>query len=352
MLTNEDVIWAYRFYLDRDPENNIVIEDHLSRSVNREMLIERIMNSSEYQQKKKTKQDLAKNPFWHYHTTFGAVEIILKYAKKQITASPLHVTNFLGVKIRPEFFPGLLDGCAGEVNPIPIPQTWHADMAEWASCLRAVDLSGDTFSMLEIGCGWGCWMNNLGMAAKSSGKTIKLYGIEANLGHLDFARKAFADNEISEEEYVLSHGIAGNIQGEAWFPKIHSGVDWGGEAVFNPQPQQLDGLRESYQKVPIVDIRELIKNEKWLDFLHVDIQGAELSVLVDIYELICEKVRYVFIGTHSKQIEGGLFELFLQGNDWSLEMERPAFFNLIDGHPVVSVDGVQAYRNNKLVDKR
>jgi hypothetical protein len=34
--------------------------------------------------------------------------------------------------------------------------------------------------------------------------------------------------------------------------------------------------------------------------------------------------------------------------NWKLEMERAALFNIIGGMPVVSVDGVQAWRNSRL----
>jgi hypothetical protein len=53
----------------------------------------------------------------------------------------------------------------------------------------------------------------------------------------------------------------------------------------------------------------------------------------------------VFVGTHTKQIEGGLFELFTTGGKWKLEIERPAVFGLSNGLPSVQVDGVQAWRN-------
>ena len=63
----------------------------------------------------------------------------------------------------------ILDGRAGEVEDMPIPANWHADIAEWAAALRAVELARGTFSMAELGCGWGCWMNNTGVAARAAG---------------------------------------------------------------------------------------------------------------------------------------------------------------------------------------
>ena len=43
-------------------------------------------------------------------------------------------------------------------------------------------------------CGWGCWMNNSGVAARRTGRTVDLIGIEGDEGHLKFARDALARN--------------------------------------------------------------------------------------------------------------------------------------------------------------
>jgi Methyltransferase FkbM domain len=350
MITTEDVVWAYRLYLDREPENNEAIQFALKTYRNRKDWIQSIKNSDEY--KKKTMGvSLSKeqSPFWHYVSDFDAIGTISKYTKVKNSPSSSHVTNFLGVKIRPEFFPNILAERVGIVEPVPIPANWHADIAEWASCLRSVDLADDQFVMLELGCGWGCWMNNLGVAAKSSGKKIKLYGIEADQEHLGFARSSLNDNGITKSEYVLSHGIAGKRGSIALFPSIESGINWGGTAIFNPNAEQLRQATNSgkYVRMPVVDIPALMKDEKKLDLLHVDIQGAELGLLTELFEFLCSKVRYIFIGTHSKQIEGGLFDLFTSNSTWKLELERPAIFTIVDGHPVVQVDGVQAWRNSK-----
>lgn len=174
------------------------------------------------------------SPFWHYSTDFDAIGVIEKFAKKQNLPSSAHVVNFLGVKIRPDFFPNILSDKVGTVEGIPIPANWHADIAEWASCLRSVDLAGNQFTMMELGCGWGCWLNNLGVAAKSTGKKIKLYGIEADQGHIHFARLALNDNGINEFEYNLSLGIAGRAKSVALFPTIDSGINWGGKQFLIP----------------------------------------------------------------------------------------------------------------------
>ena len=99
-----------------------------------------------------------------------------------LKSDPAFLTNFLGVKIATRYFPGILDGKEGEVEPIPIPANWHADIAEWAFALRAVDMAKRAFRAVELGCGWGCWLNNTGAAARRRGLAVDLIGIEGDEG--------------------------------------------------------------------------------------------------------------------------------------------------------------------------
>jgi FkbM family methyltransferase len=346
VLDYQDVIWAYRLCLDREPESDQVIREWAAHAQSRAGLIGALVLSAEYT----SRNAPLRSPSWHYQSSFDAIGLISKYAKSALVPSPAHVTNFLGVKIRPEFLPGILAGRAGTVEKPPIPDNWHADIAEWGSCLRALDLSGDRFVLLELGCGWGCWMNNLGVAAKSAGKRIRVLGIEADQEHLRYAERALADNGISPAEYGLTLGIAGKSGDFALFPKIASGIDWGGAAVFDPTAAQLEEARASgrFIPIPVIDIEKLIEDEPRIDFLHVDIQGAELELLAELAGLLRRKMRYVFIGTHSKQIEAGLFDLFSSDPVWKLEMERAATFRLVDGRPQIAGDGIQAWRNSAL----
>jgi FkbM family methyltransferase len=303
-----------------------------------------------YRTPKTNSRPVDQNPFWHYCASFDALGLIKKFELKSISVSPNHLTNFLGVKIRPEFFP-TLSLSPNTIDPTPNPNNFHADVAEWGSCLRAVDLSKNEFTMLELGCGWGCWMNNLGVTAKNSGKKIKLYGIEADDGHLTFAKIAFKDNHITENEYHLFPGIAGKKSSIALFPKLDSGIDWGGEARFNLSEEEAATAIASgkYIQVPVVDIVDIFKDKPALDIIHVDIQGAELDLLTEIFDFLNTKAKSVFIGTHSKQVEGGLYDLFLSNKNWKLEMERPNIHIIENGLPINICDGVQYWRNISLI---
>ena len=134
------------------------------------------------------------SPFFHYNSSFDAQGVMKAHAVSDLKPNPRYLTNFLGVLIDPKFFPQIPDVKAGEVEPIPIPANWHADIAEWAAALRAVDLSGKSFTVIELGCGWGCWLNNTGAAARRTNRQPYLIGVEGDRGHIGFAREAYLAN--------------------------------------------------------------------------------------------------------------------------------------------------------------
>jgi len=62
---------------------------------------------------------------------------------------------------------------------------------------------------------------------------------------------------------------------------------------------------------------------------------------------LTRSVAYLVIGTHSRAIEGRLFET-LGAAGWRLEMERPAILAFGAKGPEVVTDGVQGWRNPML----
>ncbi|MDM0081964.1 class I SAM-dependent methyltransferase [Variovorax sp. J31P179] len=252
-----------------------------------------------------------------------------RYAAPDLKPMAGHLTNFLGVRINPEFFPGLLNGRAGEVEGAPLPANWHADIAEWGAAFRAVDLSRETFTMIELGCGWGCWMNNTGVAARRVSRKVHLIGVEGDEGHIEFAKESLATNGFGPDEFDLHHGIAAANAGIALFPKQEqAGMKWGLEPVFGATEEQQRQQREavkagSHDALPMVPMSQLVADHARVDLLHIDIQGGEADLVEGCLPLLNEKIAYMLIGTHSKQIEGRLYDRLL-GVGWRLELERAA----------------------------
>jgi FkbM family methyltransferase len=289
--------------------------------------------------------------FNFYNSTFDPIPVIHSYAVADLTPTWGYLTNFLGVKVDPKYYPPALTGRAGEIEGIPIPSNWHADIAEWGAALRAVDLARDSFTIVEVGCGWGCWLNNAGAAARSRGLELALCGIEADAEHLEFASESLTINGFSADQVHLHHGVAGAHHGTALFPRRGlNQADYGLQPIFDAQPDQVaaaktDGTHDALEELTLAD---LTPGDR-IDLLHIDIQGGEVDFVRTCLEQLRERVAYVLIGTHSREIEGQLCELMFDAGAWMLEIERPAIVELGEGRPTIRVDGVQGRRNLSLL---
>jgi len=289
------------------------------------------------------------SPLNHYFCEFDAAAVLDGFARQGQLAVPGLVTNFLGTLISPRVYPALLDPMAGTVEPLPDPGNWHADIAEWAAALRSVELAQGSYRIVELGCGWGCWISNMGVAARSRGLKVDLIGIEGDRNHLDNARETLALNGFEPADYRLFHGVAGPRPGRAIFPDPEAGdAHWGGEPEFCPTPARLDEASRmpGLQVLDCHTLDNLVAGGV-IDLLHIDIQGGETAYVAGNAEAMARLVRRVLIGTHSRAIEGALFVHF-QGKGWLLEMERPAIAPPQGGQPVTRIDGVQLWRNPAL----
>jgi hypothetical protein len=340
-LSRDDVVAAYRWMLGREPEDDQVITGHAARSPGD--LIASVVLSPEFHRHWKT------SPFFHYKATIDVDGIIHAHENKERAAKPGHLVNFLGVAMDVGFVPLLADQ-GGTVEALPIPANWHAEMAEFAAALRAVDLAKERFAMVELGCGWGCWMNNTGTAARHRGLATLLIGVEGDPGHIGFARQALTTNGFAPSDYRLWHGIAGAEPGTALFPQQNqSGVDWGLEPKFGLTAEARAELLADgrYEELPILALDQIIGDAQRIDLLHMDIQGGEADFVQDCIAVLSAKVAYLVIGTHSRAVEGRLMSDLLSAG-WVLEIERPADFTITEAGPVTVVDGIQGWRNPRL----
>jgi hypothetical protein len=295
--------------------------------------------------------DATASPFFHYNTIFDPQAIIRRHAVPGLIPRVGYLTNYLGVIIDPKFVPTILTQRAGEVEAIPIPANWHADIAEWGAALRAVELASGSFTMIELGCGWGCWMNNTGVAARRRNLDVRLIGVEGDEGHVAFAREACTINGFDKPEVSLYHGIAAAEDGTALFPRQErAGVAWGLEPIFGASGARRDEAIRSgnYDVLPMIKLADLAEPLGRIDLLHMDIQGGETDLITSCLSVLRKKFAYLVIGTHSRQIEGHLFDTLLKAG-WRLEIERPAILSINAEGPTVVVDGVQGWRNPMLL---
>ena len=277
--------------------------------------------------------------------------MIENYAKQSLVPRDEYFTNFLGPIVKPSYFDTILRGKEGFVESVPIIGNWHACVAEWGACLRALDLAQAPFTVMELGCGWGCWLNNMAVAARNKGFDYRLIGIEGDPDHINFAKETLRENDISSEKLELHHGIAAATNGIALFPnqKLKSS-SWGLEPVFSVSKQQREEAVSSgqYNALPMLSLQDVIGAHTTIDLLHIDIQGGEGNLLENCLDTLLEKVGYVFVGTHSRKNEKRIKKAF-KNLPWKLEIERPAILKMRITGPVLKTDGVQGWRIMQLL---
>lgn len=346
--TKENIRLAYQLMLGRSPsEDEIAHMQQLQPDLT--ALRQIFLQSQEFTQRIPKALPGPLDVLYHYYCEFDAAAVIAAHRRTDLQPDPAVAINFIGLKVPPEIHPPVLRARTGMVEAPPNPGNWHADIAEWAAALRTVDLARDTYRIIELGCGWGCWIANMGLVARTRGLKVQLIGVEGDAEHLVNATRVMTLNGFDESEFQLHNAIAGPRLGKAIFPLARAGVtDWNREALFYPDAETLAAAKED-PTVQVLDCLtlEALSDDKVIDLLHIDIQGAETDYVRGNMASLDRLVRRVLIGTHSRIIEGALMAHFLAAG-WLLEMERPVIAPLRGGRPVVGIDGVQLWSNPAL----
>lgn len=243
------------------------------------------------------------------------------------------------------------------VEALPVPGDYHAEAVEWIGMLKAVLAAKDSWSAMELGAGFGPWLAASSAAARARGITdIHLCGVEGDPGRFALLRQNMEDNQLADRDTLLLCAGVGVADGKARWPKIPNPSDVsGGRPIregnaddLQSLPGQLDA--SDFIDIDIVGLPKLLDRRPVWDLVHIDIQGTEDELCAGCIGALSEKARYVIIGTHSRQIEGALMELFFQ-NGWVLEHEQPMKF--APGPRRSSKergwgDGTQVWRNPKI----
>lgn len=271
------------------------------------------------------------------------------------------ITDYFGVRTPVEYVPWA-KGNAGQVlTDPPIPDDGvRAEAIEYFALLDTLENShGNEFSMIELGASYAPWCCMGGVLAMRAGKKkISLRAVEAGGFFYKLIASYFELNGIKsipgkvDFDLRIIHGAVGIKPGTMHFPVITSANENGGQALYETAKSDYVGRTIEHEPVEVKTLTEIFQGLDTVDLLHCDIQGSEDEVLTLGAELITQKVRRMFIGTHSRHIEGKLIDCFHK-LEWSLVRERPTHFEhrVSMASPVGMTlrDGGQYWVNNKLL---
>jgi FkbM family methyltransferase len=359
MLSKEEVIWGYRYLLDREPESEEIVGLQQGYHNSVQEFRHSLINSQEF--KLKTLFLRQGSDYLGYRWEDLRVFDEFDLAVPQTT--PGFVTDFHGSRARISSLWDGLQHLDGVVLPKPIPGDYHADTTEWLGVLKAVLASRDCFVAMELGAGIGPWLIASAVAARVRGiETICLLGVEADPGRFALMIQNFHDNMIDPNEHTLICGAVGTVSGKAKWPRIvdprnftggrpirkHSGQQ---ESLDSGDLKYLEGLLDGFVDVHIVPFEQLLETQERWDLVHLDVQGTEVELCTTCLSKMSKCVRYLVVGTHSRKLDGDLLALMYQAG-WDLEHEKPVGFSynkeLQTLERMTSTDGVQVWRNPKL----
>ena len=276
-------------------------------------------------------------------------------------------TDFLGVRTRTDvwaFTPEAMEIYSHDRTESPGLPTDREHLLDWMPLLDAVVRSGSTFVMVALGAGWGRWLSAGAFAARQSGRDYRLVGVEAEPTHFEWMQRHFAENGIEPDRCTLIRAAASNREGACWFrtgdPAAWYGQSIVPEADLDPTLASVTPLWSdvtvgdtTLQRSRCVDLRAVARDIPLIDYMHMDIQGAEADFLEAYPDLLQQRVRAVNVGTHSKEIEDRLRALF-SNLGWRCAYDVPLHSSVMvrlgasEAQRIEFGDGVQFWINDRV----
>jgi len=208
-----------------------------------------------------------------------------------------HVYDFLGTATRVAFKQGWSAHASapGRLQTPGLPPK-NEHYLDWVALLQSVVRARGSFRMAELGAGWGPWLVRGAFAARQHPEisSVELLGVEADSTHFAWMRQHFADNGLDPDAYILLNAAAAGKAGTVSFPVIENpDVDYGSSIASAARAARTT-------TVPSYTIPDLLSRFSGpVDFVHIDIQGAEYEALPPAMDAMTRQVRSLMIGTHT-----------------------------------------------------
>lgn len=240
--------------------------------------------------------------------------------------------NFLGVRAKVAYHPmaAQLGGTSIEVLPFNNDGVF-GNAYEYYAFLRAIDASSGEkdrrFTAVEVGAGVGSWLPQIGVVCVREGfSDVHLIAVEADAQKSACIKEHLEINGLlgNRVTYELINGAAWETDTTLWWPKIGFG-DYGGAATESNDATDYRGLCVEHSSIPAYSLASIIGARRLVNYVHMDIQGAERQVCRSATHVLNRSVKHLFIATHSRSIEGELLEFFF-GLRWDLRHFSPCAF--------------------------
>lgn len=353
--SRETVTNVYRGLLKRDPDEaglNHFTEHLAAGKITTSQLIKYVLDSTEF---KNSNLRPGTDSVLACHEA-DAVALFNSFKRYEGPGRNGFITNFLGCVTATDYVHAAQ--LSGVVESLPIPRNFHADTLEWVGTLQAVRDARKTFTMIELGAGWGPWCTIGYVASEMLSLVPSVIAVEGDPGHVRYIEQSFHDNGQDLSRCSVIHAVVGVADGQASFPTLRmASRDYGGAAIFNGKADQFSKHFLAHTSHNVEKLEEvacfslatiLEKVGRPCDLVHCDIQGAEGEVLPHHISALSSSVRRLIVGTHSHEVDRKLITLFPQ-HGWVCEGAEATRMVTNGGTSHVVHDGTQVWRNSRML---
>lgn len=257
-LTEDHVIWGYRLFLDREPENEAVVEEKLQHQQSTSDLRRNFMLSPEFG---------VKNP-----------ELTLLHENLIVIAE---IEN----KLR--LFVDLADSVIGWGIIRGKYETHELDF------VRRTVKPGQT--VLDIGANIGFFTI---IMASLIGPTGRVYAFEPMEAHANLLARSIAENDFADR-VVVERAALSDKSGSGQLIRASETINAGG-AYLNQQENELPAGHQS-DEVKLITL-DTYPIQRPVHFIKIDIEGAELLALRGARDLLKEDRPVILSEVHPAQL--------------------------------------------------
>lgn len=286
------------------------------------------------------------------------------------TAPPGYGIDFLGTKIDSQFVLGILTYKEGEYLQTPYPVV-DEEYFEWIDLLESVAAAHDSYTMIDLGAGYGRWAVRAAYAVQQFNPNLpcRVIAVEAEPTVFTWMGRHFENNGICAAKHSLINRAVSEDPGDALFyigappgQWDRSLNDWYGQSLIRTEDMSGDSeeageycgfkVRRHWTgwrsiSLPTISLDGLLKNLERVDLIDMDIEGQELPSIRAAIEQLDAKVKRLHIGTHGIEIERDLKEL-LSSHGWECQTDYSVFStNQTPWGQVSFENGVQSWVNPK-----
>lgn len=243
--------------------------------------------------------------------------------------------------------------------------------AEYFYITQSAAASSEQYVFVSLGASPGEWAVMAYQVYKHlhPGGSFHSLSLEGDASHVERIREHHRKSGLPSSSNITRHAVVAAKDGFAKFPVVNPAADYGAAiAGFAEAIEELDshititettrahhqavnsGKPLELQTVEALSLPTLLATFPLVDFIHADIQGAEVSVFSPHTDTLNEKVGMCCIETHGRNIEQELLKTFSDAG-WSTLLHYPCHLDeqgqlTMDGHVIFANPAFTRTRGN------